>query len=96
MENVILIGAITPEQDDFQLSEYIEELEFLTQTAGGNVVKIFKQKVNDERIATELFLERLSSISKIAKKEGVELLVENNVLTIKVVENPIINKVEFN
>ena len=45
--------------------------------------KIFKQKVNDERIATELFLERLSSISKIAKKEGVELLVENNVLTKK-------------
>ena len=46
--------------------------------------KIFKQKVNDERIATELFLERLSSISKIAKKEGVELLVENNVLTKKI------------
>lgn len=44
---------------------------------------ILKQKINDERVATDLFLERLYLISKIAKKEGVELLVENNVLTKK-------------
>ncbi len=43
--------------------------------------EISRQKINNEKIATELFLERVSFFSKIAKNEGIELLIENNVLT---------------
>ena len=43
--------------------------------------KISQQKRNSEKLATEVFTERLHFFSNIAKREGVELLVENNVLT---------------
>ena len=46
MENVILIGAITPSQNDLEISDYLKELKFLTHTAGGNVIKVFKQNIN--------------------------------------------------
>ena len=46
MENVVLIGAITPTQQDLESSEYLTELDFLTHTAGGKVCKVFQQKIN--------------------------------------------------
>tara|TARA_B100001250_G_scaffold133954_1_gene114525 strand:+ start:3948 stop:5111 length:1164 start_codon:yes stop_codon:yes gene_type:complete len=54
LEKVILIGAITPSQDDLEISEYLKELRFLTYTAGGEVKKVFKQKIN--RINPKTFL----------------------------------------
>ena len=45
-ENVILIGVITQEQDEDKSKEYLDELEFLTITAGGKVVKRFTQKLD--------------------------------------------------
>ena len=44
-ENTVLVGVTNSSQDEFKLNEYLEELEFLTRTAGGKVVKKFKQKV---------------------------------------------------
>ena len=45
-ENVILIGVITQEQDEDKSKEYLDELDFLTITAGGKVVKRFTQKLD--------------------------------------------------
>jgi len=42
--------------------------------------KILKKKINDEKEATDIFLKRLEKISIEAKREGVEILIENNVL----------------
>ena len=44
-ENTVLVGVTNSSQDEFKLNEYLEELEFLTRTAGGTVIKKFKQKV---------------------------------------------------
>jgi GTP-binding protein HflX len=44
-EKVILIGVITQLQDESQSQEYLDELEFLTLTAGGVAVKRFTQKL---------------------------------------------------
>ena len=46
MENTILIGVITQDQDKEKSKEYLEELEFLTTTAGGVVVKRFTQNLD--------------------------------------------------
>ncbi len=54
MENVVLIGAITASQNETEVEEYLKELLFLTDTAGGSVVKIFKQKI--DRIHPKTFL----------------------------------------
>jgi GTP-binding protein HflX len=44
-ERAVLIGVITKEQDEAKSIEYLDELEFLTYTAGGEVVKRFTQKM---------------------------------------------------
>jgi len=44
-EKTVLIGVITQFQDETKSEEYLDELEFLTLTAGGIVVKRFTQKL---------------------------------------------------
>ena len=45
LESAVLIGVVTREQDEAQSKEYLDELEFLTYTAGGEVKKRFTQKM---------------------------------------------------
>ena len=45
-ERAVLIGVITKDQDEAKSKEYLDELEFLTYTAGGEVVKRFTQKID--------------------------------------------------
>ncbi len=45
-EKVVLIGIVSREQDEEKLKEYLDELEFLTYTAGGEVKKRFSQKMD--------------------------------------------------
>lgn len=44
-EKTILIGLITKDQDEEKSKEYLDELEFLAYTAGGEVLKRFVQKM---------------------------------------------------
>ena len=45
-EKAVLIGIITKEQGQDKLKEYMDELEFLTYTAGGEVIKRFSQNMD--------------------------------------------------
>jgi len=45
LERAVLIGVVTKEQDEAKSKEYLDELAFLTFTAGGEVVKRFTQKM---------------------------------------------------
>ncbi|MBT8204426.1 MAG: GTPase HflX, partial [Eudoraea sp.] len=45
-EKAVLIGVINRTQDEEKVREYLDELEFLTYTAGGEVVKRFTQKID--------------------------------------------------
>ncbi|MBT8320461.1 MAG: GTPase HflX [Eudoraea sp.] len=45
-EKAVLIGVINRQQDEEKVKEYLDELEFLTYTAGGEVLKRFTQKVD--------------------------------------------------
>ena len=45
-EKAVLIGIVTRDQDADKLEEYLDELEFLTYTAGGEVLKRFSQKMD--------------------------------------------------
>ena len=46
LERAVLIGIITKDQDEEKSKEYLDELEFLTFTAGGYAVKRFTQKMD--------------------------------------------------
>lgn len=45
-EKAVLIGIVTKDQGEDKLEEYLDELEFLTYTAGGEVKKRFSQKMD--------------------------------------------------
>ena len=44
-ETAVLVGLITPQQDERRTTEYLDELEFLATTAGAVTVKRFTQRV---------------------------------------------------
>lgn len=46
LEKAVLIGIISKDQNEEQSKEYLDELEFLTYTAGGEVLKRFTQKMD--------------------------------------------------
>lgn len=53
-EKAVLVGVITQYQDVEKLTEFLDELEFLTYTAGGEVVKRFTQKMDTPNAKTFL------------------------------------------
>ena len=46
-ETAVLVGLITKDQDEAKTKEYLDELEFLADTAGAVTVKRFTQKVKN-------------------------------------------------
>lgn len=61
-EKAVLIGVITQQQDEAQSDEYLDELEFLTATAGGVVVKRFVQKMEKPHPKTFLGTGKLEEV----------------------------------
>jgi GTP-binding protein HflX len=45
-ETAVLVGLITKQQDEAKTKEYLDELEFLAETAGAKVIKRFTQRVD--------------------------------------------------
>lgn len=52
VETAILVGIITQNQDERRTTEYLDELEFLAQTAGVSVMRRFTQKIPQALSAT--------------------------------------------
>jgi GTPase len=61
-ESTVLVGIVTQNQSEDKLLEYLDELEFLTYTAGGQVVKRFWQKMDKPNPATFLGTGKMDEI----------------------------------
>ena len=61
-EKAILVGLITPRQDERHTKEYLDELEFLAETAGAQTVKRFTQRANGPSSVTYLGTGKLQEI----------------------------------
>ena len=61
-EKAVLIGIITQHQDEKQSKEYLDELEFLTLTAGGVPVKRFTQRLEKPNPKTFLGTGKLDEV----------------------------------
>lgn len=62
-EKAVLIGVITQLQDEIQSEEYLDELEFLTETAGGVAVKRFTQKLEKAHPKTFIGTGKLEEVA---------------------------------
>ena len=68
-ETAILVGLITPSQNEAKTKEYLDELEFLADTAGAVTVKRFTQKVNGPSSITYVGKGKLEEIRKFITDE---------------------------
>ncbi|MBQ4228995.1 MAG: GTPase HflX [Bacteroidaceae bacterium] len=61
-ETAVLVGLITPNQDERKTKEYLDELEFLAETAGAKTVKRFTQRLGGPNSVTYLGIGKLQEI----------------------------------
>jgi GTP-binding protein HflX len=74
IEKTVIIGIITQKQDEEKLNEYLDELDFLTYTAGGEVVKRFSQKMERPNPKTFVGTGKMEEIN--------HYVIENNISTV--------------
>ncbi len=66
-ETAVLVGLITKNQDEAKTNEYLDELEFLADTAGARTVKRFTQKVDGPSQVTYVGSGKLQEIKQYVK-----------------------------
>jgi len=70
-ETAVLVGLITQNQDETQAKEYLEELEFLADTAGAEVKKHFLQRLDIPNHATFVGSGKLDEIAEYVKSHEI-------------------------
>ena len=80
-EKTVLAGVITQGQDEEKLKEYLDELEFLTYTAGGEVVRRFSQKMERPNPKTFLGTGKIEEIHLYIKEHGVSTVIFDDELS---------------
>ncbi len=68
-ETAVLVGLVTKDQDEAKTKEYLDELEFLADTAGAVTVKRFTQKVAGPSSVTYVGSGKLEEIKKYIEDE---------------------------
>lgn len=68
-ETAVLVGLITPQQDEAKTKEYLDELEFLADTAGAVTVRRFTQRVGGPSQITYVGKGKLEEIRKYIEDE---------------------------
>ena len=69
-ECAVLVGLITPQQDEARSSEYLDELAFLADTAGAETVKVFTQRVDYPNPRTYVGKGKLEEIRAFIEADG--------------------------
>ncbi len=80
-ERAVLVGVITPGEKPEQTKEYLDELAFLVDTAGGVVEKTFTQKMLKPDRATFVGTGKLEEIQAYVKAEEIDMVVFDDELS---------------
>ncbi len=92
-EKAVLVGLITKEQDERKTNEYLDELAFLAETAGAEVVKRFTQKIDQANTVTYVGKGKLLEIKEYIKAhednpdEEVGMVIFDDELSAKQIRN---------
>lgn len=68
-ETAVLVGLVTKTQDERKTNEYLDELAFLAETAGAEVVKRFTQKLDQAHSVTYVGKGKLEEIREYIRNE---------------------------
>jgi GTP-binding protein HflX len=80
-EKTVIVGIITQNQSEDKLTEYLDELEFLTFTAGGEVIKRFFQKMERPNPKTFLGTGKMDEINHYIKQNKVSTVIFDDELS---------------
>jgi GTP-binding protein HflX len=80
-EKTIIVGIVTQNQSEEKLIEYLDELDFLTYTAGGEVVKRFWQKMDKPNPKTFLGTGKIEEINLFVKESEISTIVFDDELS---------------
>ncbi len=82
-ETAVLVGLVTPQQSEVKVSEYLDELEFLADTAGARCLKRFMQKLDHPNSTSYVGKGKLEEIKDYVDKENVGMVIFDDDLSTK-------------
>lgn len=86
-ERAVLVGLITPTQNEAKANEYLAELAFLAETAGAKSEKRFQQRVDNPNPRTFVGKGKLEEIRQYIEDNAIDLAIFDDDLTSKQVQN---------
>lgn len=81
MEKAVIIGVITKEVDENTTNEYLDELDFLAQTAGAETVKRFTQRLDKANPATYVGSGKIIEIKEYIQEFEISLVIFDDELS---------------
>lgn len=86
-ERAVLIGIVTPEQNEVAVNEYLDELAFLSETAGVEPLKRFTQKIEQPNSVTFVGKGKLSEIAQYVEENEIGVAIFDDELSPKQIRN---------
>lgn len=86
-EKAILVGIVNNGQDEREVDEFLDELSFLTETAGAEPVKRFTQKLNGSNSHTFVGSGKIQEIASFVHENSINLAIFDDELTPSQIRN---------
>lgn len=80
-EKAVLVGVISRDQEEPEVQEYLNELSFLTETAGAIPVRSFTQKIEKENPGTLIGKGKLREIHNYVEENDIDLVIFDDELS---------------
>ncbi len=80
-EKAVLIGIINRHQNENKVKEYLDELEFLTYTAGGKVVQHFTQRIDPPNARTCIGSGKMQEVAQYVKDNDIDTVIFDDELS---------------
>lgn len=80
-EKVVLVGVITSTQNEDKVNEYLDELAFLTYTAGGEVIKRFTQRMEAPHPKTFIGTGKMEELAQFVEENDIGTVIFDDELT---------------
>ncbi|MCH8902627.1 MAG: hypothetical protein IIA45_01760, partial [Bacteroidetes bacterium] len=80
-QDAVLVGAITKDQTEEAINEYLDELAFLASTAGLQIIKRFTQRQQNSHPGTFLGKGKLEEIADYNKSRNISLIIFDDELS---------------
>ena len=80
-ETAILVGLISKKQDEEKVKEYLDELEFLADTAGAKVLKRYTQRLEHPDSSTFIGSGKLNDVRNFVKENKVDIVIFDDELS---------------